>query len=224
VYALLLVISLIVVPEADFSSRPAHTPVDVQTKGSSTPTLAASALLQLEVKGRAPKTDYARSQFGSGWTSSGGCDTRNVILARDLRDIALGEGCKVTSGNLDDPYTGKTIQFSRGASTSALVQIDHVVALSDAWQKGAQYWTLARRIQFANDPLELLAVDGQANQDKSGSDAASWLPPYKPFRCQYAARQIAVKLKYGLWVTNAEKIALERVLSSCPGQTLLSTK
>lgn len=181
---------------------------------------AAVALQTLPVKGRAPKTNYSREQFGEGWSNVGGCDTRNVILHRDLKDLAVNEKCHVMSGMLNDPYTGKDIEFKRGAGTSDDVQIDHVVALSDAWQKGAQQLSAERREQLANDPLELIAVDGSANQQKGAGDAATWLPPNKPFRCQYVARQIAVKKKYELWVTQAEKDAMERVLSTCPGQAL----
>jgi hypothetical protein len=183
---------------------------------------AADALAELEVKGRAPKTGYARTQFGDGWRKQGGCDTRNTILHRDLKDVSLNDKCQVTSGSLDDPYTGKTIAFTRGAETSDDVQIDHVVALGDSWQKGAQQLSEKEREELANDPLELLAVDGTANQQKSDGDAATWLPPSKAFRCQYVARQIAVKKKYRLWVTAAEKEAMIRVLATCPGQVLPS--
>lgn len=188
----------------------------------SPPGAAVDLLATLPIKGRAPKTGYARTQFGDGWTLTAGCDTRNIILHRDLQNAVVGEGCKVVSGTLDDPYTGKVIIFQRGSSTSAAVQIDHVVALSDAWQTGAQQLDKAKRIALANDPLELLAVDGPANQAKSDGDAATWLPPNKSFRCQYVARQVAVKSKYGLWVTQAERDAISRVLSSCPGQPLPS--
>lgn len=181
---------------------------------------AIAVLEELEVKGRAPKTDYSREQFGDGWASKDGCDTRNIILHRDLKDAAVNAECQVVSGVLDDPYTGQTIQFQRGSGTSADVQIDHVVALSDAWQKGAQQLSFERRVELANDPLELLAVDGPANQQKSAGDAATWLPPNKPFRCQYVARQVAVKKKYDLWVTQAEKDAIARVLGTCPGQKI----
>jgi hypothetical protein len=183
---------------------------------------AADALNVLAVKGRAPKTDYSRDQFGDGWATQSGCDVRNIILRRDLTVTVLDEKCRVVSGQLSDPYTAKTISFVRGETTSDDVQIDHVVALSNAWQTGAQALTREQRIQLANDPLELLAVDGQANMQKSDSDAASWLPANKAFRCQYVARQIAVKAKYQLWVTESEKGAMLRVLSSCPGQALPS--
>lgn len=182
--------------------------------------LALQTLDVLEVKGRAPKTGYARMQFGDGWAEVGGCDMRNIILARDLRDEIVDEQCRVLRGTLNDPYTGSTIFFQRGETTSDDVQIDHVVALSDAWQKGAQLLTPESRQQLANDPLELLAVDGRANQQKGDSDAATWLPPRKEFRCQYVARQIAVKQKYALWITDAEKKAMRTILESCPSQTL----
>jgi len=183
---------------------------------------AAGLLTTIPIKGRAPKTGYARTQFGDGWATTAGCDTRNIILHRDLQQATIGDGCKVRSGTLDDPYTGKLISFKRGADSSGDVQIDHVVALGDAWQTGAQQLAKDVRVKLANDPLELLAVDGPANQQKSDSDAASWLPPNKLFRCQYVARQVAVKAKYHLWVTQAEHDAISRVLSACPGQPLPS--
>lgn len=181
---------------------------------------AAEALNKIEVKGRAAKTGYARTQFGDGWTSQQGCDMRNSILRRDLTNVVTDSKCRIISGQLNDPYTGHVIPFTRGEATSDDVQIDHVVALSNAWQTGAQGLTIEQRILFANDPLELLAVDGPTNQQKSDGDAATWLPPNKAFRCHYVARQIAVKAKYLLWVTTAEKDAMIRVLEGCPGQTL----
>jgi hypothetical protein len=190
-------------------------PVETHASGK-----AADVLNDLAIKGRAPKTGYSRAQFGDGWAKKDGCDTRNVILHRDLKDVAVDDGCKVMRGILDDPYTGKAIAFKRGAGTSSDVQIDHVVALSDAWQSGAQQLSAIRREQLANDPLELLAVDGPANQQKSDGDAATWLPSNKAFRCQYVARQVAVKKKYDLWVKPAEKDAIVRILSTCPGQPL----
>ncbi len=183
---------------------------------------AIDALNKLAIKGRAPKTGYTREQFGADWNVNKGCDTRNIILNRDLVDTVVDENCNVVSGLLNDPYSGKSIQFSRGSDTSSAVQIDHVVALSDAWQKGAQQFTPDNRIVFANDPLELLAVSGPANLQKSDGDAATWLPANKLFRCSYVARQIAVKQKYSLWMTQAEHDAIESILSSCPDQMLPS--
>lgn len=193
----------------------------VQESKNTTPTEGAAQLLEtLAIKGRAPKSGYERTQFGDGWAMTAGCDMRNIILNRDLTNVVVGENCKVIAGTLNDPYTGATIEFKRGASTSDDVQIDHVVALSNAWQTGAQQLSFERRVALANDPLELLAVEGKANQQKSDGDAATWLPPNKSFRCQYVARQIAVKAKYELWVTRAEYEAMKRVLLPCPGQAL----
>lgn len=186
-----------------------------------------TALAQLEtitVKGRAPKTGYDRDQFGNGWKDPdrNGCDARNDMLNRDLtnRTHKSGtRGCVVASGVLADPYTATTIHFVRGNATSTAVQIDHVVALSDAWQKGAQQLTAAQREAFANDPLNLLATDGPTNGAKGDSDAATWLPPNKSFRCEYVALQTAVKAKYNLWMAKAEREAIRTILtSSCPDQ------
>lgn len=214
-FLLLLVVGVSIAVGSEFWQRTPE-PTSQETSASS----AAVALESLEVKGRAPKTGYSREQFGGDWGKVQGCDMRNVILARDLENEVVNERCQVVSGMLNDPYTGEVIEFQRGAGTSDDIQIDHVVALSDAWQKGAQQLAYEKRVEFANDPLELLAVNGAANQQKSDGDAATWLTPQKAFRCQYVARQIAVKKKYSLWVTEAEKEAMKRVLSSCPGQAL----
>jgi len=173
-------------------------------------------LNKLAIKGRAPKTGYSRAQFGDGWIKKNGCDTREIILNRDLTDVSVDSSCNVVKGVLNDPYSGKIINFVRGASTSGEVQIDHVVALSDAWQKGAQLMSLPDRITFANDPLELLAVGQAANGQKSDGDAATWLPPNKSFRCEYVSRQVAIKVKYSLWVTQAEHDAIKSILNKCP--------
>jgi len=185
--------------------------------------LAAESLKLLAIKGRAPKTGYSRGEFGNGWSKWQKCDTRQRILIRDLTEVELADdGCTVLSGILNDPYTGKIIEFTRGPNTSSEVQIDHVVALSDAWQKGAQSLDAATREALANDDLELLAVEGKANMEKSDGDAATWLPKNKAFRCQYVARQVAVKVKYSLWITEAEHEAMARILNDCPEQRLPS--
>lgn len=175
----------------------------------------------LPVKGRAPKTGYDRPVvFGPAWKDidRNGCDTRNDILGRDLTNKtykANTNNCVVLSGTLNDPYTGAVIGFRRGKYTSSLIQVDHVVALSNAWQTGAQQLSQPQREALANDPDNLLAVDGATNMAKSDGDAATWLPPNKSFRCAYVSRQVQVKSKYGLWVTPAEKQAIMRVLKTC---------
>lgn len=189
-----------------------------QKGGESTETARLRGVLAtLEVKGRAPKSDYQRAAFGQRWkdVDRNGCDQRNDVLARDLQNVEAPKGCKVVRGVLHDPYTGQVIQFQRGARTSSAVQIDHVVALADAWQKGAQQWAPEQRERIANDPQNLLAVDGPSNMQKGAGDAATWLPANKAFRCRYVSIQIEVKAKYGLWVTPAERDAMARELGRC---------
>jgi len=184
---------------------------------------ALTTLNSLSVKGRAAKTGYTRAQFPT-WSDldRNGCDTRNEILNRDLTMVSFKAGtrdCKVISGSLIDPYSGKVIVFS---STKSTIDIDHVVALSNAWQTGAAYFDKTKRQQIANDPLNLLAVDYSLNRQKGDGDAATWLPPLKSYRCDYVARQIAVKAKYGLWVTSPEKDAIIKILEKCVGQRIPS--
>jgi hypothetical protein len=176
-------------------------------------------------KGRAAKTGYTRAQFGQTWADvdRNGCDTRNDILKRDLTGLVYKEKtreCVVLSGTLIDPFSGETINFVRGNVSSMEVQIDHVVALSNAWQTGAIKLSIKDRTAFANDPMNLLAVKGRLNSQKGDGDAATWLPPLKSFRCDYVARQIAVKIKYKLWFTAPEKEAMVRILKSCPEKAL----
>ena len=177
--------------------------------------LATEILEKLEVKGRAPKTGYARTEFYNNWPTVDGCNLRQRIIKREFGDTAVLDGCTVVAGEFDEPYTGEHRIFTEKSQISK-IQIDHVVALSDAWQKGAQYMGKEMRYKIATDPLNLLAVDGPANEQKSDGDAATWLPSNKKFRCQYVARQVSVKYKYGLWVTEAEKTAISNVLTNCP--------
>ncbi|MBR0467878.1 HNH endonuclease [Candidatus Saccharibacteria bacterium] len=177
--------------------------------------LATEILEKLEVKGRAPKTGYVRTEFYNNWPTVDGCNLRQRIIKREFGDTAVLDGCTVVAGEFDEPYTGEHRVFTEKSQISK-IQIDHVVALSDAWQKGAQYLAREVRYEIATDPLNLLAVDGPANEQKSDGDAATWLPSNKKFRCQYVARQVSVKYKYGLWVTEAEKTAISNVLTNCP--------
>lgn len=186
---------------------------------------AAAQLSTLPIKPRAPRDGYSREgQFGRTWldVDRNGCDTRNDILARDLDDTVVDSRCRVLSGILREPFSGDTIFFERGETTSALVHIDHVVALSNAWQTGASEISESQRVAFANDPLNLIAVSGRLNQQKGDSDAASWLPPETDYWCEYVARQVGVKAHYSLWVTQAEHDQMVRVLRGCPGYPALS--
>jgi hypothetical protein len=177
----------------------------------------------LPVTGWDGRTDFARYRFGEAWSDDvdvefghNGCNTRDDVLRRDLVDLVVRPGtCYAQSGTLHDPYTGSSIAFVRGPNTSDVVQIDHVVSLSDAWYKGARDWDDHRRRDFANDPRNLLAVDGKANFDKAFRDVASWQPPNQAFRCEFVARQVAVKVAYGLSVSAKEKRAMVELLSAC---------
>lgn len=203
---------------------PAASGPETDSKATAEDGTVLAQLATIKIKGRAPKTGYERALFGRGWKDPdrNGCDARNDMLRRDLKDLTTKpgtQGCVILTGVLDDPFTGKTINFVRGQTTSTAVQIDHLVALSDAWQKGAQQMSEEDRLFFANDPLNLLAVDGPSNGSKGDSDAATWLPPNKSYRCTYVARQTAVKAKYGLWMTAAEHEAIENLLlDKCPGE------
>lgn len=186
---------------------------------ASIPADVGELLESLPVKGKAPKTGYHRTEkFGSAWrdVDENGCDTRNDILTRDLDTAVMkGDGCTVLSGVLHDDYSGETIDFTRGQSTSAKVQIDHKVALLNGWITGAQQLSQDERVALANDPDNLTAVKGETNAQKGAGDAATWLPPNKGYRCEYVSDQVKVKAKYDLWVTKAEKEAITRELGRC---------
>lgn len=197
-----------------------------RTTGTYTATgQAAEALAQLKVVDNPrPSRHYKRDYFGFRQTDDdgNGCDVREDVLARDLADVRYKSltSCRVASGVLNDPYTGKTIHFKRGIDTSRAVQIDHVVALSNAWKSGAYAWNTARRYEFGNDTYNLLAVDGPANQQKEDASADEWLPSNTAYACSYVARQIGVKTKYQLSVTTSEKNAMLKVLHGCSNQVL----
>lgn len=174
--------------------------------------LAAQALVE---RGRSASTNYSRDAFGSAWkdVDRNGCDTRNDILGRDFTTARYKGGtndCKVIGGTWTDPYSNESYTFTEQPSEA---QIDHVVALSNAWQMGADLWTDEMRTEFANDPLNLIVTVASLNRQKSDSNAASWLPPYKPGRCDFIARQVAVKTKWQLFVTSSEKSAMLGILS-----------
>jgi Protein of unknown function (DUF1524) len=223
--ALLVAIAVaVVLVFAWLQQRPAPDPSDPPPRHSAAFDEARAGLDRLPVKGWDRQADYYhRYRFGEAWSDDvnvefghNGCNTRDDILRRDLADLVVRPGtCYAQSGLLHDPYTGESIAFTRGPQTSDAVQIDHLVALADAWYKGARGWDEQRRRDFADDPRNLVAVGGQANFDKAFRDAASWLPPNAGFRCEFVARQVAVKTAYQLWVSAKEKHAMRDVLASC---------
>ena len=173
------------------------------------PRLASTGTSELEVKGSAPMTGYGRDKFIH-WIDEDkdGCDTRSEIIERNAipGTIIRGKDGCVTGAKVADPYSNTTITEDPGPASR--IDIDHIVALGDAWKSGAAQWTQAQRQAFANDPLNLLAVDDKLNQQKGDSNAASWLPPNKSFRCEYVGKQVAVKRKYHLSVTPYERDAI----------------
>ncbi|WP_322767153.1 HNH endonuclease family protein [Frankia sp. Cr1] len=185
---------------------------------------ALATLGSIPVHAATTSPQYRRDAFGDPWqdVDGNGCDTRNDVLHRDLTLVTVKQAdpCIVLTGELKDPYTNRTIRFNRTRAAAA-VQIDHVVALANSWRTGAASWPSDKLISFANDPENLLAVDGPANQNKSDDNAAQWLPPNQGYRCQYVARQIGVKARYGLWLEPAERDAMAKVLSKCRAQPTL---
>jgi len=208
------------IPVEDTGAEEVDYAAEAVSQASESDKKAVDVLAELEVKGRAPKKGYTREEFYNGWPTVDGCSLRQRIIKREFGDSAVLDGCNVVKGEYDEPYTGEHKVFTDKTEISK-IQIDHVVALSDAWQKGAQNLSTEKRYEIATDPLNLLAVDGAANKKKSDGDAATWLPANKRFRCQYVARQVSVKYKYQLWVTEAEKEAIARVLENCPNEPVL---
>ena len=203
------------------SASPSVIVTQEPSAGESQALLAAQALVE---RGRSATTNYSRDAFGSAWkdVDRNGCDTRNDILGRDFTTAIYKDGtndCKVIGGTWTDPYSNESYTFAEQPSEA---QIDHVVSLSNAWQMGADLWTEEMRTEFANDPLNLIVTVASLNRQKSDSNAASWLPPYKPGRCDFIARQVAVKTKWQLFVTSSEKSVMLGILSKpeC-SQTLL---
>lgn len=206
-------------------SNPPDNTAPANPSSSNTP-LALDVLEQLAVKGRAPKTGYSRDEFYSDWPKISGCSLRQIILKRELGGSATlaDDNCTVLAGTFVEPYTGQTLTFTEKSQLTKGLQIDHIVALSDAWQKGAQAISKDERYQLATDPLNLIAADSSANQQKSDGDAATWLPANKSFRCQYVARQVSVKYKYRLWVTQAEHDAIKNILTACPSEPAIGVE
>lgn len=180
---------------------------------------AREAASRLRIVEPLPREDYDRSFFGAPWQQlePHPCDTRNQVLELWLSDVTMGAGhaCSVESGWFIDPYTGHYVEFLRGKDTSREVHIDHVVALADAWQKGAADWPPSKAQAFANDPLNLIPTQGWVNEEKGADDASAWLPHNEGFWCFFAVQQVLVKEKYDLGVSDAELAELNGALDTC---------
>lgn len=205
-------------PQGTTAEPPPAAPQGTPTADATANAAALAALPSIPAKGRAPKTGYARDLFGPAWkdVDRNGCDTRNDTLRRDLSAVQIKPGtrdCVVLSGKLADPYTGETVDFVRGSGPG--VDIDHLVPLLDAWQKGAQGWDQDKREKFANDPANLAASSASANRQKGDSDLATWLPPNRAHWCTYTTEIVQVKANYGLWMTPAEHERARQILTDC---------
>jgi len=196
---------------------------DIPTITPGVDVLAGIAEVPVRIRGN----DYRRAAFGESWTDDNtapgghnGCDTRNDILDRDLVDktyVSI-KRCPnaVATGTLHDPYTNAIVAFVRGAQTGAAVQIEHIVPLAYAWDLGARNWTDEMRVRFANDPANLLAIEGQINQDKGDQEPADWMPPNTAFHCQYAMQFIEVLRGYALPVDAPSAAVLRDAAATCP--------
>lgn len=196
---------------------------DIPTVAAGVDVLAGVAEVPARIRGH----DYRRAAFGESWTDDNsapgghnGCDTRNDILDRDLVDktyVSISRCANaVATGTLHDPYTSETINLVRGNQTGAAVQIDHLVPLAYAWDQGARNWTDEMRVRFANDPANLLAVDGPVNKDKGDGEPAVWMPPNRAFWCQYAVQFAAVMRGYGLPLDAPSAPVLREAVATCP--------
>jgi hypothetical protein len=221
--ALALVVAYQTIVSADQRAASFMAQADIPTVAPGVDVLAGVAEVPLRIRG----FDYRRAAFGDAWTDDNpapgghnGCDTRNDILDRDLVDKTYVSITRcpnaVATGTLHDPYTNATVAFVRGNQVGASVQIDHIVPLALAWDLGARNWPDDLRVRFANDPANLLAVAGQANQDKGDSEPVLWMPPNVAFRCQYAVQFVAVLRGYGLPVDAPSAGALREAASTCP--------
>lgn len=193
---------------------PAPKGKQVEKPGGKKVTAARDDLKGLRTAPEGSGSGYARDKFGQRWkdTDHNGCDQRNDVLARDLKKVEKRGRCLVMAGQLNDPYSGKDITFSK--SDASEVQIDHVYPLALAWRMGASGWDENRREQFANDHDNLLAVWGTPNRQKSDSGPGEW-KPQKAFQCSYAVKYIAVAQEYRLPVTGADRDALGSFLDRC---------
>lgn len=221
--AVLFVAAMLSDPSPPHAATTAALPAPAVTAAAGGGGAAVQALAGLTVHQPGPLTDYHRTAFGPAWADidHDGCDQRSQVLRRDMTDVVLvhGTACTVASGTLTDPYTGKVLHYRRSGGGDP-VDVDHVVALADAWRSGASSWPASRRAALAGDPLDLLPTAAAVNRAKGDKDPSAWLPALPADRCPFAARVVAVKTRYGLSVSQTEHDALAQVLATCPGQQL----
>jgi len=179
------------------------------------------ALAVLDVMIVAPEysSGYQRELFPH-WSVSNGCSTRDRVLIEESTSFAQVDpfGCRVVAGDWLSAFDGRIWD------DPAEIQIDHLVALKEAWESGAWAWTESQRRYFANDrddPRPLNAITGSVNQSKSDLDPADWLPPLESARCGYIADWIAVKARWQLSIDGRERDAMARYLkTNCSDQRI----
>ncbi len=224
-------LTLVIAAASSCSSTSTHRASTPPPAGVDNTTQAQADLQHLKVIAkRSTVPGYERScspgkacSFGPAWTDDqdaaggrNGCDTRNDLLRSQLQDVQLRSGskCVVMAGQLNDPYTGQRVSFSK--TQASKVQIDHVVPLALAWDLGASAWSQAQRVHYANDEeLVLLAVDQRSNEQKGDSGPAEWMPANSTYRCAYDERFVTILARYQLSITAADKAAIARQLHSC---------
>ncbi len=174
-------------------------------------TTAKKELAKLKVKKEISLSGYTRAKFPH-WIDQGhSCSTREAVLKRDGLGVLTGSDCYPITGVWYSPYDGTLV------TSPHKVDIEHLVALSEAWRSGAKSWSTTKRRAFANDlkHSELWISDHPINMDKGGKDPGRWLPPRKAFRCTYARSYVNVKYVWGLAVNTTEKKALGNLLGQC---------
>jgi hypothetical protein len=187
--------------------------LDSQPAGPLGPSASAAAadLDTLTVARQRSMAGYSRDRFPHWRSVDSNCDVRDVVLKRDGTDVQVTRDCKVLRGRWFSLYDEKTY------TDPGLIDIDHMVALANAWRSGADAWTDEQRGEFANDLTrpQLLAVSRTSNRAKGDQDPAQWKPPNRGYWCEYARRWVAVKHYWRLTVTEREKIELREMLGSC---------
>ncbi|PKW13252.1 HNH endonuclease family protein [Saccharopolyspora spinosa] len=186
-------------------------PASAEPPGIPSPETAKTELTELTVAPEGPMDGYSREKFPHWIEGPDGCNTREAVLKRDGKDVAVGSDCYPTSGSWFSPYDGAT--WTKPSD----LDIDHVVPLAAAWRSGAAKWTQDQRQAFANDleGPQLIAVTDNVNQSKGDQTPDEWMPPEAGYHCKYASMWVGTKHKYQLTVTDAEKSALQKALNGC---------
>jgi len=177
------------------------------------PSIAPPSIDGLAVAAEGSDSGYDRALFQpQAWADldGDGCDTRAEVLIRDSRSLAeVQPGCSVARGDWLSIYDGYS------TPDPGELDIDHVVALAEAWRSGADGWPNERRLAFAQDEDNLIAVTAATNRSKSDRDPAVWQPPNRDSWCAFAQRWTSAKVRWGLTADPAEVNAVRVMLGTC---------